>query len=286
MIIKVENLSYTYKFAKRKALKNFSLEIKEGEFVGIIGPTGAGKTTLCYCLSGVIPHILGGEFEGRVLIKGIDTRDISVAKLSQIVGFCQQDAETQLFMTDVEKEIVFPLENLALPPEEIKSRLENILKITRLSQYRRRHPFFLSGGEKQRVVLASTLAMRPEILILDETTSELDPIGVEEVMEVVAQLKNEGKTIIMVEHDLDRLAKFADRIIVINAGEKIADGPTREILSNVKLLESCGIEPPWITRLALNLINSGISLKQIPITLEEGIKMIESILKESKGERF
>jgi energy-coupling factor transport system ATP-binding protein len=282
MIIKLENVSYTYKFAKKKALKNFSLEVKEGEFVGIIGPTGAGKTTLCYCLSGVIPHILGGELEGRIIIKGIDTKEISVAKLSQIVGFCQQDAETQLFMTDVEKEIVFPLENLALPTEEIKSRLENILEITRLTRYRKRHPFFLSGGEKQRVVLASVLAMRPEILILDETTSELDPVGVEEVMEVVGQLKKEGKTIIMVEHDLDRLAKFADRIVLINNGEKLADGPTREVLSNIKLLESCGIDPPWVTRVALNLIDSGISLEYIPVTLEEGIEVIERIIKGSK----
>ncbi|MEM2897420.1 MAG: ATP-binding cassette domain-containing protein [Candidatus Bathyarchaeia archaeon] len=284
MVIKVESISYTYKFAKRKALKNFSLEVKEGEFVGIIGPTGAGKTTLCYCLSGIIPHIIGGELEGRVIIKGIDTKEISVAKLSQTVGFCQQDAETQLFMTDVEKEIAFPLENLALPTDEIKSRLESILKITRLARYRKRHPFFLSGGEKQRVVLASVLAMRPEILILDETTSELDPLGVEEVMELIGLLKEEKKTVIMVEHDLDRLAKFADRIVLINGGEKIAEGPTREILSDVKLLESCGIDPPWVTRIALNLINSGLSLERIPITLEEGVEEIEKILKESKKE--
>lgn len=276
-IVEVKNVSYTYKFAKKKALENFSLEIEEGSFVGIIGPIGAGKTTLCYCISGVIPHIIGGELEGDIFVKGLNTKEVRPAELAQIVGFCQQDAESQLFMTDVEREIAFPLENLAIPTEEIRARVEEALKITRLTEYRRRHPFFLSGGEKQRVVIATVLAMRSEVIILDETLSELDPIGAEEVMETVSRLKDEGKTIIMVDHDLERLAKFADKIVLVDEGKKIAEGPPEEIFSNIELLKDHDLDPPFTVEIAVKLIRSGINLPYIPLKIEDCVEILRGL---------
>ncbi|RLG11607.1 MAG: ABC transporter ATP-binding protein [Thaumarchaeota archaeon] len=277
-IIEVRNVSYRYRFSKREALKNISLEIEEGSFVGIIGPIGAGKTTLCYCLSGVIPHILGGEFKGDVFVKGINTRDATTPELTQIIGFCQQDAESQLFMTDVEREIAFPLENLMFPPDEIKARVEEALRITRLTKYKKRHPFFLSGGEKQRVVIAAVLAMRSEVIILDETLSELDPLGAEEVMETVSRLKEEGKTIIMVDHDLERLGRFADKIVLIDEGRKVAEGTPEEILSNIDLLREHYLDPPWTTQIAASLVRAGIHLPYIPITFESGVELFKKLL--------
>ncbi|HID87560.1 MAG TPA: ATP-binding cassette domain-containing protein [Anaerolineae bacterium] len=269
-IIELENVTFTYRGAKVPALRNFSLSVEEGEFVGIIGSTGAGKTTLCWCITGVIPHILRGRLEGTITVKGFDTRQKTVAEIAQIVGLVQQDAECQLLMTDVEKEITFPLENLAIPREEIHRRLNHVLDVVNLRMHRQRHPFYLSGGQKQRVAVAAVLAMEPEVLILDEATSELDPVGAEEVLDLVRKLKARGQTVIMVEHNMDELAKYADRIVVLKEGEKVRDGPAREILSDVDFLTGMGIYPPQIAQVAAGLVVRGIPVQPLPITLEEG----------------
>ncbi|MGB9860451.1 MAG: ABC transporter ATP-binding protein, partial [Moorellaceae bacterium] len=146
--IEIENLSFTYRNAQEKALDNISLKVRKGEILGIIGPTGAGKTTLCRCITGIIPEVYGGRLEGKILVQGRDVRQCNIAQLAGMVGYVQQDAESQLLMTDIEKEIVFPLENLGLPREEIGRRLERALKLVRLEPYRYRHPFYLSGGQK------------------------------------------------------------------------------------------------------------------------------------------
>jgi energy-coupling factor transporter ATP-binding protein EcfA2 len=204
-----------------------------------------------------------------------------VAKIAQIVGLVQQDAEAQLLMTDIEKEIAFPLENLCLPREEIERRLNYVLDLVGLRAEALRHPFYLSGGQKQRVAVAASLAMEPEVLILDEATSELDPLGAEEVHNLAGALKAEGKTILMVEHNIDELAKHADRIVVMDHGEILKDGSTREVLSDVDFLVGLGIYPPQVTQVAQQLIAMGYSdlLEggQLPITVDEGLAYIKKL---------
>ena len=270
-IIEIENVNFTYRESSKPALKNVSLEIEEGEFIGVIGPTGAGKSTLCWTMIGVVPQILRGEFSGRVEVKGFPSNTTPVAQVAQMIGLVQQDAEAQLLMTDIEKEITFPLENLSLPRHEINRRMNYVLDLVNLRENRLRHPFYLSGGQKQRVAVAAVLAMEPDVLILDEATSELDPVGAEEIHNLAGDLKRQGKTIIMVEHNIDELARHADRIVVMNQGEILRDAPTREVLSDVDFLISMGIYPPQVTQVAYFLIKDhGRHFEEMPITLEEG----------------
>lgn len=271
-IIELNNVTFRYRGSKNLALKDISLAIEPGEFVGIIGPTGAGKSTLSWVILGVAPQILLGKLTGSVTVKGQDPSKTPVAKIAQIVGLVQQDAEAQLLMTDIEKEIVFPLENLNLPREEIDRRCNYVLDLVNLRRERLRHPFYLSGGQKQRVALAAVLAMEPEVIILDEATSELDPIGAEEIHNLAGDLKKRGKTILMIEHNIDELAKHADRIIVLDQGEKVKDGETREVLSEIDFLGRLGIYPPQVTQVAFYLRQSGYDIDPLPITLEEGLQ--------------
>jgi energy-coupling factor transport system ATP-binding protein len=274
-LIEIKDLSFRYKDAEEPALRGISLQVKPGEFVGIIGPTGAGKSTLCWAIVGVVPQILRGRIEGAITVSGRDPMRQPISEITQLVGLVQQDAEAQLLMTDVEKEIIFPIENLGLPREEIDRRLNYILDITDLRENRLRHPFYLSGGQKQRVAVAAALAMEPEILILDEATSELDPVGAEEVHNLAGQLKGQGKTIIMVEHNIDELALHADRILVMHQGEILRDGPVREVLSEVEFLIGLGIYPPQVTQVAYELLQGGYPLPdQLPLTLEEAVRAI------------
>lgn len=276
-IIEVENVSFKYSEAKEQALKGVSLTVEPGEFVGIIGPTGAGKSTLCWVLSGVIPQIIQGKLSGKVLVKGLPSNKTPVATISQVIGLVQQDAAAQLLMTDIEKEIVFPLENLGLPREEIDKRLNYILDLVNLRSERLRHPFYLSGGQKQRVAVAAALAMEPEILILDEATSELDPIGAEEVHDLAYSLRKQGKTVLMVEHNIDELAQVADRVIVMDKGSILMDAPIREVLAQVDKLCELGIYPPQVTQTAHALQKLGVPVGEVPITLEEAIDLLKRI---------
>ena len=278
-LIELKDVSFTYRGSKTEALKNISLSIEPGEFVGIIGPTGAGKSTLCWVISGVIPQIILGKLKGGATVKGLPANKTPVAKIAQIIGLVQQDAEAQLLMTDIEKEITFPLENLGLEPGEIERRLIKVLDLVNLHKERFRHPFYLSGGQKQRVAVAAALAMEPEVLILDEATSELDPLGAEEVHNLAGSLKQEGKTIIMVEHNIDELAKVADRIVVMDQGQILMDASAQEVLSNVDFLKGLGIYPPQVTQTAHALQNLGITIDRLPITFEEGLEVFSRIIR-------
>ncbi|MCB2202622.1 energy-coupling factor ABC transporter ATP-binding protein [bacterium] len=276
-IINCEDLSFTYRQSKKPALQHVSFEIEQGEFVGIIGPTGAGKSTLCWAINGVVPQIMRGKYSGSVEVQAKPSRKTPVAEISQIIGIVQQDAEAQLLMTDIEKEIVFPLENLSLPRDEIHRRLEYVLSLVKLSEERYRHPFYLSGGQKQRVAVAAALAMEPEVLILDEATSELDPVGAEEIHELAGRLKGQGKTIIMVEHNIDELAKHADRIIVMNHGEVVRDDTAENILTDVRFLQGLGIYPPQVTQTAFHMQEQGFKFDRLPLNLDEAEQAMKAV---------
>lgn len=279
-IIELRNVSFAYKDSNTLALSHVNLSVEKGEFVGVIGPTGAGKSTLCWAIVGVVPQILRGEFSGEAFVNGLATTKTPVARLAQLVGLVQQDAEAQLLMTDIEKEITFPLENLCLPREEIDKRLNYVLDLVGLRENRQRHPFYLSGGQKQRVAVAAVLAMEPEVLILDEATSELDPVGAEEIHDLAGNLKEQGKTIIMVEHNIDELARHADRIVVMDHGEILRDAPTRQVLSDVDFLCGLGIYPPQVTQVAYHLSKQyGIHFEQFPLNVEEGEALFRKVLR-------
>lgn len=277
-LIELSNYSFRYRGAKENAVENVSFKINKGEFVSIVGPTGAGKTTLCRSMIGLIPSLFTGKQEGVINVLGKPTTSYEVEELSSVVGYVHQDAESQILMTNIEKEIVFPLENLAYPRDEIKRRLESALKLVHLEEYRNRHPFYLSGGQRQRVVLATALAMQPDILILDEATSEIDPLGAEEIMAVAKELNDQGKTIIMLEHNMEEIAKFADRIIVLDQGKVVADGDTESVLTNTALLDRLSIYPPEVTQLFMELEKRGAKFDHIPVVIEEAEAMLRAFL--------
>jgi energy-coupling factor transporter ATP-binding protein EcfA2 len=278
-LVEVSNYSFIYRKAKKQALFNVSFSIKRNEFLAIVGPTAAGKTTICRSITGLIPELYPGKSSGSIHIMGKPVSQYRVEEIASFIGYVHQDAESQILMTNVEKEIAFPLENLAFPREEIVERVENALKLVHLEQYRNRHPFYLSGGQRQRVVLATALAMNPDILILDEAVSEIDPLGAEEIINVAKELRDMGKTIVFIEHNMEEIARFADRIIVLNEGRVVADDKTEDVLCDMELLKKLDIYPPEITQLFLELKKRDVpGIERIPINPEDGREMLRKIL--------
>ena len=278
VLIAANGYGFTYRNAKSRALSGINLEVHKGEVLGIIGPTGAGKTTLCRAIVGIVPNIHEGETEGELTVMGTPVTDYTVAELSGKIGYVHQDAESQLLMTNIEREIVFPLENLGFPREEIKARLENALHLVHLEDYRNRHPYYLSGGQRQRVVLATALAMNPDILILDEATSEIDPIGAQEIMAVAKELNDKGKTIVLIEHNMEELSIYADRIAVLEGGRLLEQGKMAHVLANVDMLDNLEIYPPEVTQLFIELKKRGLPVENIPVRYEDAERMLAELL--------
>ena len=252
----VENLRFAYPPPEPgepavPVLRGVNLRVRRGEVLGLLGTTGAGKSTLCLALAGLVPHSTGGEFGGTVTVAGIDTRRQPVAVLAQKVGLVFQDPETQLFNMTVEDEVAFGPESLGLPRPEIVERLEWALRVTEMEACRERSPFHLSGGQKQRVALAAMLAMRPEILVLDEPTSELDPCGKAEVMAVLQALKRSaGLSMVFVEQDAEALAYLADRVAVMQEGRIVLEGTPRELFGQPARLRALGLDVPQLSATA------------------------------------
>lgn len=213
-VIEARQLSFRYSDQPAPLFNDLDLQIAAGEVVAIVGLSGAGKSTLCYCLSGIIPNLVRGELAGEVTICGLRTTSTQLPELVRHVGVVLQNPDTQLLMPTVEDEVAFGLENLCLPPAEIDTRIEEALRLVGMSHRRNAHPYHLSGGEKQRVVLAAALSMRPQGLVLDECFSQLDEAGREMLKRVVRQLADQGRAVLMVEHDWSNL-DIADRVLVL-----------------------------------------------------------------------
>lgn len=260
-IVEIRNLTYKYPGSIKPALYNINLSINEGEFFLITGPSGCGKTTLCKCLNGLIPNSYGGEFSGEVIVSGLSTKNYPVHIIAQHVGLIFQDPENELFCTSVEKEIAFGLENLGLPKEEIRKRIEESLAMMKISHLRDRAPYELSGGEQQKVAIAAILAMKPKILVLDEPTANLDPMSSKSVLDLLFKLKEEMDiTIILAEHKLDIIAKLADRCAILNNGSILLVGKPEEVLYSDEA-EAIGIGIPKVIRLA-----KALGIKERPLT--------------------
>ncbi len=277
-IATLENVSYLYPNSPKPVLENISLEITQGEFLGVIGPTGAGKTTLCLTLNGIVPQFYGGRFFGYVTVGGLDTLKHPVSSLARYVGAVFEDPETQLLSTSVENEIAFALENLCVEPDEIIARIPQVLEAVRLEGTQNKHPQELSGGQKQRLAIAAALALQPKLLILDEPTSQLDPIGSMEVLATVKELNQElGVTIVMVSHAAEEMAEFSDRIALLSEGRLLATGSPHQIYSEIELLQGQDLRPPQVAQTFYYITQKGITVPQIPVTLDEGLSILKKI---------
>lgn len=273
--IVVENLKYRYPLTKELALKDISFEVEEGEFISIIGRNSAGKSTLCQALVGLVPHFYKGAYGGKVTVDGIEAGKADISRLVSKVGIVFQNPFTQVTGSKltVYEEIAFGLENLGIPRKEMIERIDYSLELLDIYRFKDRNPFELSGGQMQRMAIASIIAMRPEIIVLDEPTSQLDPQGSEEVFKAIQSLSREGMTIVLVEHKMEKVAKYSGRVMLLDQGELVAFDTPHRIFSMDNLKEH-GVEPPAFTQICRGL---DIRMKETglyPITLEEAYDLV------------
>ncbi len=267
----LENVSFSYR-GSNPALRDVNLRIRNGEFFGIVGPTGAGKTTLLYAMTGVIPHYYSGTLRGHIVTCGLDTSKHTLSEIARKANLVMQDPEAQLFNLHTTEELRWGLENLGMSNDEIDKRVNQVIRFLRIDNIKDRVTFSLSGGEKQKVAIASIYALEPELILLDEPTSELDSEGSDLVFEVVRKLSSKkGATVVMVEHKVEQLAEFADRIALMNEGRILTVSEPREFFSNVTLRE-VGIDPPQVVELGYRF-KSRIPANGIPLTLQEAVQM-------------
>ena len=274
---KLENVSYQYPLENRKVLKNINLDIKKGEFWAVIGKNGSGKTTLCSILRRFVPDFYKGELTGKITLEGKELKEYSQKEIVQKIGFVFQNPFTQIsgVKDTVFEEIAYGLENLGLEREVIISEVEKILKLLEIEKLRDRNPYDLSGGQKQRVALASIIAMDPDILVIDEPTSQLDPKGTEDIFKIINLMANEGKTIILVEHKLELIAEYAQNILVLDKGEIILSGKAEEVLNNKILLEKeIGMTQYSILAYELEKARK-VEFEEIPITKEKTVELLK-----------
>ena len=282
-IIQLKDYSWTYLNAPKPALQNITLTINQGEFVGIIGPNGSGKTTLAYSMNGLIPGQYHGIKDGEVVVFGQEVEEHQRGALQRKVGMVFSDPEAQFTAMTVEDELVFGMENIGMTIPEIRERLEWVTDLTELGPLLNKPPYELSGGQKQRVALGAVLAMSPDVLILDEPTSMLDPISRTRVFNVLEKTKKEkNNTIIVIEHSLEKLVPLADRMILLHDGRIILDGPPRDFFKEMGLLIEKGIEAPGVITFFHQLIAEGYVQGELPLTVDEAAERLDQIFANAK----
>ena len=277
MGIEIKNLSYKYPLEEKNVLKNINLNIEKGEFWAVIGKNGSGKTTLCNALRRFVPDFYKGELTGEIIIDGKNLKDFSQEELTRKIGFVFQNPFTQIsgVKDTVFEEIAYGLENLAIKKEEIIKKVNETLKLLEIEHLKDKNPQEMSGGQKQRVALASIIVMDPEILVIDEPTSQLDPKGTQDIFKIINIMAKKGKTIILVEHKLELISEYAQKIIVLDKGEIIAKGSKKEIL-NDRILEEKGIGMPQYSKLAYELEKAGkVKFEEIPIKKYEFLSTLK-----------
>jgi len=278
-IIETKGLTYTYPGATKPSIEDVCITIESGEFVVLTGPSGCGKTTICRCLNGLIPHFYYGKLEGDIVVTGLRVNEHPIYELARHVGLVFQNPENQLFALSVEKDVAFGLENLGMPRDGIRKRVDWALEITGMESLREMAPHELSGGQQQRVAIACVLSMQPEVMVFDEPTSFLDPLGAQKIFEVIGELNEKiGITVVLVEHRLDLASKYADHVIVMNEGKVVLDGDTREIFNSEKA-RLLGVGIPKATRLYQVLEESGVHLNGVPVTSDEASELLREVLK-------
>ena len=275
VVIRLENVSWKYARSEAPAIAGLSAEIGEGEFVAVMGENGAGKTTFCRLLNGLVPHSMPGWLSGEVSIDGVSTVDSTVARLSEKVGMAFDDPETQFFTARAFDEVAFALENMMLPPREIIEKTRWALEAAGLSECSDRAPATLSGGQKQRLAIAAALAMANRVLVLDEPCSRLDPVGTREVLSFIRELRVDKKlAVVMATGSPEEAASFADRVCVLKGGRVLAfDSPGR-VFSDLRLLAHAGIDPPEVSQFAFCMAALGEPLPRFPLSVGEAARAV------------
>ena len=283
-VIELKNVTYTYPLADEPSIKDMSIKIERGKFYGVIGENGAGKTTLCALIRGFAPSFYNGELKGEVLVEGKPTTEFGPGELSLKIGYVFQNPFTQIsgVKDTLFEEVAYGLENFGVPVDEIEERVIEVMKMTDIYSLADKKPFELSGGQQQRAALASIIVLKPDILVIDEPTSQLDPEGTESVFKIIEQLKNEKKTIILVEHKVDMIAEYADEILVMKGGRLIRLGDKQEILTDMSLLDE-GVQLPQMAILGERLIEAGIPLSRVPITERQAAEAIGQALQKARN---
>jgi len=277
-LIETKNLTFTYPGGTKPAIEDVSISIEKGDFVILTGPSGCGKTTLSRCFNGLIPHFYGGKLEGDITVAGFKVTERSIYELARHVGLVFQNPENQLFALSVEKDVAFGLENFGVPRDEIRKRVDWALQTTGIEELRERAPHELSGGQQQRVAIACVLAMQPEVMVFDEPTSFLDPLGAQKIFEVISDLnKNLGITVVLVEHRLDLASKYANHVVVMDEGRVVLDGEPRQVFNSEKA-RLIGVGIPKATRLYQILGENGVKLSTVPINSEEASQLLRKVL--------
>lgn len=277
-MIQFRDFSFQYKDSKTFAVKHVSLEIQNGDFIGITGESGAGKTTLLSAINGVVPHHYTGDFYGEVLVCGQDTLEAAPEALSQYCGSVFQDIDGQMVSSVVEDEILFGLENFGVPPEELEGRVEQALELTGIADLRSRSLNTLSGGQKQKVAIAAIVALRPQILLLDEPTGELDPQSSLQIFQMLRTLNEDyGITIVVVEQKIMLLCEFASKLMILqDGGVKFYDS-VRSVLTHSRELEEAGVNCPRVVTLANALKEEGFYDGPLPINVDEAYHMMKEV---------
>ncbi|MBR0512948.1 MAG: ATP-binding cassette domain-containing protein [Clostridia bacterium] len=274
-----KDLSFTYKGEKAPALSEINLTVEDGGFLGIIGPAGAGKTTLARAITGMIPHHYTGDFYGSVAVNGLDTVDTSIDEISRMVGMVFQDVESQIISPLVEDEILYGLENFGVPREEIPQRMAEALQKVGIADLQERSIASLSGGQRQKVAIASIIALKPQVLVLDEPTGELDPRSSRQIFSLLKELNEEqGITVILIEQKIMLLCEFAKQLAVVSGGKIIRQGNTRDVLAHADELQALGVNCPRVTTLSRMLSEKTGAAQPVCINLEEAEKMVRRLI--------
>lgn len=271
-IIEIKNLSFQYEGSSKEVLKNLNIDIKEGEFICVLGHNGSGKSTLAKLINAqYIPT------EGDILVGNMNTKDDeSLWNIREMCGMVFQNPDNQLVATIVEEDVAFGPENLGVPREELRKRVDDCLELVGMSEYKRHSPALLSGGQKQRIAIAGILAMNPKCLLMDEPTAMLDPQGRKDILDTVLKLREMGKTIIHITHYMEECV-HADRIIVINEGEVVLEGTPREVFSNVEKMKEIGLDVTEPTEISYLLNKSNINVRRDVLTVDELVEALESV---------
>ncbi len=284
-MIEVNNVEFLYEEVEEtggtRVLKDVSLQIKRGEFLAILGHNGSGKSTLAKHLNAIlVPQ------KGKVMVEGLDTCDDSlVYKIRQRVGMVFQKPDNQLVATIVEEDVAFAPENLGVPQNEIRDRVDYALDAVNMTEYKEHAPHMLSGGQKQRIAIAGVLAMKPDVLVMDEPTAMLDPVGRREIMETVKKLNyDEGMTVVMITHFMEEAAQ-ADRVIVMDHGKAILEGTPKEVFARVDEIKKIGLDVPQTTELCYQLQKSGFDFDTNILTIDECVNKILSVYSARGGRK-
>src|SRR5438552_14973003 len=279
-LIALDRVSVRYATAPSPTLRDISFRVEPGEFVGIVGSTGSGKSTLLYLLAGVIPHYLGAEISGDVLIYGRRTQELSLARISERVGLVLQDPEAQLFNLLVRDELAWGLENRGRSRESIAREIAATLAFFHIEHLRDRITYDLSGGEKQRVALAAVHALAPQVFLFDNPTSQLDPLGAADVLESIRQVADtHGFSIVLVEDKVDELVRVADRMVLLDRGRITLDAAPRDFCLSSGPLACAGVSSTQIAELSAELLGAGVPFADpVPITVEEAVPALRQLL--------